>query len=241
MAPSFTKTHHSKPDPSISPTRPELSARGRNVVMTGGGTGIGRAIGVAFAQAGAKSVSIVGRRLEKLKEGAEVISAAVTTDTEVIFKVAGIRKPDELSAALESIVAKVGKIDVFVSNAGSVQPRKILGYDPAKLRQGFETNVVGTLNSINAFMPYAGPEPILLNTSSGLVHTSPLPMAGAYSATKGAGTKLVDYFAAENSNVHVVNVNPGFVPTDFNGYHAAAGDSRKSYSHGLDLIKIMLI
>lgn len=156
----------------------------------------------------------------------------------MIFEAADILKPDELSAALESIVAKVGKIDVFVSNAGIVQPGKVLGYDPAKLRDGLEAKVVGTLNSINAFMPYAGPVPILLNTPSGLVHTSPLPMAGAYSASKGAGTKLVDYSAAENPNAHVVNVNPGFLPTGFNGYHAAAGDACKSSLDGLDFDKI---
>jgi NAD(P)-dependent dehydrogenase (short-subunit alcohol dehydrogenase family) len=228
MATSFTKTYHTNPYPFISPNRPELSAHGKNIVITGGGTGIGRAIGKAFAQAGAKSVSIIGRRLEKLREGAEAITSAATEHTEVIFESADILKPEELSDALRSIVSRVGKIDVFVSNAGSVQPGKVLEFDPEKLREGLDTNVVGTLNSINAFMPLAGPEPVLLNTSSGLVHTSPKPMAGAYTATKGAGTRLVDFFAAENPHVHVVNVNPGFVPTDLNGHHPAAADSRKS-------------
>ena len=64
---SFTKTYHNKPYDDISPTRPELSAAGKNVVVTGGGTGIGKAIATAFTQAGAKSVAILGRRLDKLE------------------------------------------------------------------------------------------------------------------------------------------------------------------------------
>lgn len=50
---SFTKTYHNKPYDLISPSRPELSASGKNVVITGGGTGVGKSIALSFAQAGA--------------------------------------------------------------------------------------------------------------------------------------------------------------------------------------------
>ncbi|KAI0121594.1 NAD(P)-binding protein [Hypoxylon sp. NC0597] len=94
---SFTATWHTASYPFISPSRPELSPVGRDVVITGGIIGIGNAIGVAFAQAGAKSVAIISRRLDNLKSEAATISAAISNGTET--KVGG-------------------KIDVLVSNAG---------------------------------------------------------------------------------------------------------------------------
>jgi hypothetical protein len=63
----FTKTWHSKPYPAISPTRPELSVAGKNIVVTGCGAGIGKAIAMSFAQAGASSITIHGRREGRLK------------------------------------------------------------------------------------------------------------------------------------------------------------------------------
>lgn len=67
---SFTKTWHKKPYVAIDPIRPELKASGKFVVVAGGGTGIGKAIAISFAQAGAKTIAILGRRLDKLEAAA---------------------------------------------------------------------------------------------------------------------------------------------------------------------------
>ncbi len=71
---SFTKIWHNQPYAAIDPTQPKLSAKGKFVVVTGGATGIGKAIAVAFAQAGAKTIAILARRLEKLEIAAAEIS-----------------------------------------------------------------------------------------------------------------------------------------------------------------------
>lgn len=60
--PSFTKIFHHEPYDEISPSRPDLSVKGKSVIITGGGTGIGKAIAKAYAQAGASSIAIIGRR-----------------------------------------------------------------------------------------------------------------------------------------------------------------------------------
>src|SRR5436305_6345821 len=98
---SFTKTWHNKPYASISPSRPELSAKGKNVVVTGGGTGIGKAIAIAFARAGAASVSIRGRRIDRLKSAVKDITAAsVNSDTSVLFQTADLTKREQVDSAL---------------------------------------------------------------------------------------------------------------------------------------------
>lgn len=225
---SFTKTWHSEPYPFISPSRPELSAAGKNIVVTGGGTGIGRAVSVAFAKAGAKSVIILGRRAEKLKEAAAVISgAAVEGNTEVLFKAADITDKDQVVRAFQSVVDKVGKIDVLVSNAaGPVIPGVLSQISPSDLDASFTSTVLTSLNVLQAFLPMAGPEPVLISTSTSMAHWLPTPGMGIYTIVKAAALKLFDVASRENPSLRIVNVQPGWVATDMNGHQKEAPDSR---------------
>lgn len=225
---SFTKGWHSEPYAAISPTRPELSVAGKNVVVTGGGTGIGRSIAMSFAQAGAKSVSILGRRVEKLKEGVEAISGVAGAGSEILYEKADLTARTQVDAAFKAITDKVGKIDILVSNAGDFPAMGLVAeYNPDILMRGFELNVRGTMNVIQAFVPLAGPEPIFVNISTAMAHFAPARGASGYTVAKAANLKLVDYFAAENPDIHVVNVQPGWTPTELNGYHKDAPDSGK--------------
>lgn len=230
---SFTKTWHSKPYPFIDPSRPELSAAGKNVVITGGGSGIGNAIAVAFAKAGAQSVSIIGRSADKLKSGAENIQGAIppTRVTKVISEVADLLVKSQVDAALQSIAARVGKIDVFVSNAGVLQqPGPITPYDVDLFLSGVSDGIRSAFNAFQAFLPVAGSDPVVLNTSSCVATIAPVLGIPAYAVSKAATLKAMEYFAAENPHVHVVNIQPGWVASDLNGHQAEAPDSRKSQS-----------
>ncbi|KAK1092522.1 hypothetical protein LTR48_004178, partial [Friedmanniomyces endolithicus] len=66
--PSLTSEWHDKTYPAIDPKRPELSAKGKTIVISGGGSGIGRGIAQAFALAGASAIAILGRRQALLEE-----------------------------------------------------------------------------------------------------------------------------------------------------------------------------
>ncbi|KAG5753161.1 hypothetical protein H9Q72_003822 [Fusarium xylarioides] len=200
---SFTKSWHSEPYPFISPTRTELSAAGKNVVITGGGTGIGQATGIAFAQAGA----------------IKVIQAA-NPSTQVLFETGDITKFESISTAMKNIVDKLGKIDNFIANAGMLpKAGPVYGYDEAQLRLGFGINVIGVFNSLQAFLPLAAPGAKVIYVGSGIGHWAPMaevPGVFSYAAAKAAALKMVDYFAFENPRIHVVSIQPGIIATGIN-------------------------
>ena len=86
---------------------------GKTAVVTGGGTGLGRAMALSFAREGA-SVCVIGRRREKLDETVEAIGAAGG----VAFAIEGdVRDAPGVERAMREIAARAGRIDVLVNNA----------------------------------------------------------------------------------------------------------------------------
>jgi NAD(P)-dependent dehydrogenase (short-subunit alcohol dehydrogenase family) len=218
---SFTRTWHNSPYPAISPTRPSLSAAGKHVVITGGGTGIGKAAGIAFAQAGAKSVSIIGRRLDRLESAAAAIRFA-SASTLVVLATGDVSDLPSLQAALQTIALKTGSptIDIFLNNAGNLPDEGfVVGYPPSEISRCLSTNLLGSFNALQAFTPLAAPGAKLINVSSSIAHWAPLAEVKGvwcYAAVKLAALKMMEYYAAENPGVHVVNVHPGIVGTEIN-------------------------
>jgi NADP-dependent 3-hydroxy acid dehydrogenase YdfG len=100
---------------AIHPTRPGLSQSGKNIVVTGAGTGIGREIVAAFAQAEAATIHILGRTKSTLEETKLVVEKQ-NSKTNVIVHVADI--VDE--AAVNEAAKKIGAWDVIVANAGYI-------------------------------------------------------------------------------------------------------------------------
>jgi NAD(P)-dependent dehydrogenase (short-subunit alcohol dehydrogenase family) len=212
--PSFTKVWHSKPYPSISPSRPELSAQGKTVVITGGGSGIGAAITKAFAAAESTKIAIIGRTEGRLLAIKNAIEAA-NPGTKILAVVADITCMEQVDEGFKKIELAFGKIDVFVSNAAFLPvPKPVLSsdFDVQDWWATFSTNVLGVLHCVRAFANHAAKEARLLNISTGIANMPPLePGMSAYAASKAAAGKVLDYIALENPRLHVVNIHPGLV------------------------------
>lgn len=216
---SFTKTWHTRAYPQISPTRPELGAAGKVVFITGGGSGIGKATAVAFAQAGAKAIAIFGRRLAVLKSAAEEIYKAGNDKTHVVFESVDLTQRPAVTTAFTNAVAQIGgaKIDIFINNAGILPASgKVGDYSEQDFHNGMDMIMGSGFNSIQAVMPLLASNAKLFNASSAIAVTDYIPGVWIYSAMKAATTKMFDYLQVENPDLHIVNVHPGVVATDIN-------------------------
>ncbi|KAH7120846.1 hypothetical protein B0J11DRAFT_50586 [Dendryphion nanum] len=224
---SFTKTWHSQSYPEILPSRPELSAAGKVVFITGGGSGIGKATAIAFAQAGAKVVAIFGRRIGNLQLAAEEISKAnLAGTTTVVIESVDISQRPALEAAFANASNKAGgaKVDILVNNAASLKPLTPLAtYGEKELRESIEGNLIGSFNVVQAVVPLLAPRAKILNISSGIAHINPIPGFWAYASLKVAIVKMFDFLQAEHPDLCVFNIQPGVVETELSQVSSFSG------------------
>ena len=237
---SFTKTYHNEPYAAIDPKRPELSAKGKLVVVTGGATGIGKAIAVAFAQAGAKTIAILARRLENLENAAaEITKEGSASDLKVLFESADVGKRESLDAAVASLTKKAGgvKVDILVHSAGVSQDLgPVKGYAESQFRYGLELNVIGAFNTVQSFAPALATNAHLYNVSSGMAHMAPMWVEHwSYAAGKAAVVKMFDYLQEQQPEWHVVQLQPGVVSTGLNARFGVVGQDKRKHSSDLIL------
>ncbi|OBR09425.1 Short chain dehydrogenase [Colletotrichum higginsianum IMI 349063] len=208
--PSITPTWRNDTYDAISPSRPELSAAGKTVIVVGAGSGIGRETALAFASAGAARVIVLGRTKATIAETAESLPPSVQNE------VHALDITDE--EALTKVAATVGQWDVLVLTAGYVSnPSPVAGSASDEWWQSFETNTKGTYLVTKAFLPTANPSHatvVALTTGTTALPAVALPGLSAYMASKLAQTKIIEFLAAENPNVFAATLHPGMVETD---------------------------
>ena len=214
--PSLTKTWHSKSYSAIDPSRSELSAKGRVIAITGAGGSVGAATALAFANAGASKIAVIGRREELLRNTKKDVEVAVP-GTSVLVVQGDISDSESVTKAFGNIKNELGEIDILVCAAGYLSQ-----FDPLKRAdakewwRGFEINVLGAFNCTRAFLEVAASHAILVDISTCVVHMPAMASASSYVSSKLAATKVYETFGAENPNIEVVHIHPGVVYSELN-------------------------
>ncbi|MEN8655349.1 SDR family oxidoreductase [Streptomyces sp. 21So2-11] len=162
--------------------------RSQIAVVTGAGSGIGRAIALELASAG-WSVALAGRRVEALEE------TAAAAGGETLCVRTDVSRPDEVDALFGAVRERYGRLDLLFNNAGTFGPRGVpledIGYE--EWRSVVDVNVTGAfLCAQAAFRQLKNQSPQggrIVNNGSISAHT-PRPGSVAYTTTKHAMTGL---------------------------------------------------
>ncbi|KAL8935140.1 MAG: hypothetical protein Q9211_004860 [Gyalolechia sp. 1 TL-2023] len=212
--PSYTKVTHAATYAAITPTQPGLSTVGKVVLITGASGGIGRATALSFAASGPKALILLGRRADALAETASNVKTHYTdlpiqTYQEELCDASGVRD------AMNKVAADYGGIDILVHAAGVLAPvEPLVEADPTTFLDGYKTTVVGTLVTAQSLVLANKDKPAtFINLTTAGVLFPPFPGMGAYVSSKMAAVKLLEAFAAENPQIRLHNVHPGFLKT----------------------------
>ena len=189
---------------------------GRVAIVSGASRGIGEAIARQLAREGAHVV-VSSRKQERAQEAAERI--ALASGGEVTGIAADAGRADDLERLVDATLARCGRVDVVVSNAGS-SPfyGPVIDSERGAWETAFRVNVLGPLTlaqaAVRSWMGANGGAIVNVATIGGL---QPRPNVGVYNTTKAALVMLTRQLARELAprGIRVNAVAPGLIKTDF--------------------------
>ncbi|HUV90648.1 MAG TPA: SDR family oxidoreductase [Anaerolineae bacterium] len=193
----------------------EFSLEGKVAIITGASRGIGRAIALRLAQAGAQVV-VSSRKLENVQPVADEIVAA---GGQALAVQAHVGTAGDVAALVERTVETFGRVDVAVNNAAT-NPHfgPLLTADEAQWDKILDTNAKGAFRVCKAVVPLmeaqGGGKIINLTSVAGL---RPSPGMGMYGISKAAIIMLTQVLAVElgRANIQVNAIAPGVIKTRF--------------------------
>jgi len=186
---------------------------GKVAIVTGASRGLGQAMALGLAQAGA-SVVAVGSKIENLQETMQQLQAM---SVPCLALACDQREPTQITQVLDAVMAEFGRVDILINNAGTIRRAPAAEFSDEDWHEVIETN----LNGVFRFCRAAGK--VMLAQGSGKIINiaSLLSFSGgitvpAYAASKGGVAQLTKALANEwaSSNLQINAIAPGYFNTD---------------------------
>ncbi len=185
----------------------------KTAVVTGAADGIGRAIALAFAEAGARVFA--GDSNHEL--GAEL---SERTKGQVVFVPCDVSRAADMARLIEAAIAETGQLDVLVNNAGiAVGPKPIFDMTEQELERQISVNQLSMLYGFKFALPHMMKRKrgAVINLASMQAHVG-IPGWTAYAGTKGAAIAMTQQLAVEFApfGIRVNSISPGAINTPMN-------------------------
>ena len=183
--------------------------------MTGASRGLGRAMAIALAEAGA-DVALAARSKPDLEHSAQLVEAAGARAMVVPTDVSSFPAVETL---MKTTVDTLGRVDIVVNNSGIANPKPLAETSPDDWQAVMSVNLTGVFNGCRAAAPYllAQQSGKVINLASVLGHVG-LPGYAVYGASKGGVIAFTRTLGVEwaRHNVQVNAIAPGWFVTEMN-------------------------
>jgi 3-oxoacyl-[acyl-carrier protein] reductase len=182
-------------------------------IVTGGGSGIGRGVALALAQAGAQVV-VCGRRLHPIEETVRVIQQKAG---QALGVQADVSQPEDVEQLVQAALQAFGSLDILINNAGVSGGAQIRTHEIQDWERVMATNLRGPFLLARAVLPILQAKRsghiINISSESGLEY---YPGDGAYGISKHALNAMGEYIQRENQdyNIRVNTICPGMVVSE---------------------------
>jgi uncharacterized oxidoreductase len=192
----------------------KMDMTGNTILITGGGSGIGRGLAEALHALG-NQVVIAGRRKQTLEQ-------TCAANPGMKFLALDIENPDAIRSFAAQATAEFPALNVLVNNAGIMRPERLLNeeYQLADAEAIVTTNLLGPIRLTAALLPHLSKQAhaTIMNVSSGLAFL-PLALTPTYCATKAAihSYTLTLRYQLRKTNIEVLELIPPYVATDLMG------------------------
>ncbi|RLA46419.1 MAG: short-chain dehydrogenase [Gammaproteobacteria bacterium] len=206
--------------------------KGKTVLISGGGTGIGRGIAVLYARLGA-NVVICGRRIELLEETAALIREGVSDGVEVMTQAMSIREPEQIQILIDAVWDKFGGLDILINNGGGQFAQDSIDFSTKGWNAVIDTNLNGTWFMMQTAARRWRDEGQPGNIINIVVNIYRGTMQATHSAAARAGVVYVSKSVAVEwapLNIRVNCVSPGAIAS--NGLRNYPREAAEKFKYG---------
>ena len=206
----------------------------KSVLVTGAGSGIGRAVAVELGRKGAR-LTLTGRREEPLRETADLVREA---GGEAQVVAGDVSDPGDREKVVRTATGGFGGLDVLVNNAGNVRAGRLENLDAGDVRSQIEVNLLAPILLTRAALPALreSGDAAVVNVSSGFGLVG-MPFYSVYAATKAGIAHFGEALRRElyGEGVHVMTVYPGATDTPMMESNEAGPDLGFEYESTEDV------